>query len=137
MSLQRLFLFYECVENLERVTFEESIAVSELPMEVSCQEVKGALDASEQLLLVDCREEEEHQTVSIKGAILLPMSQLVERVGELECEQHRQIVVHCHHGGRSLQVANWLRQQGYGNAQSMQGGIDVWAEEIEPGMTRY
>ena len=47
------------------------------------------------------------------------------------------IVVYCHLGGRSHRVATWLREQGFAQAQSMAGGIDQWAAEIEPGMARY
>jgi rhodanese-related sulfurtransferase len=65
------------------------------------------------------------------------MSEMAERVGELEEHRESEIIIHCHHGGRSLRVANWLRQQGFFTAQSMAGGIDVWSVEIEPGMLRY
>jgi rhodanese-related sulfurtransferase len=50
-----------------------------------------------------------------------------------ECE----VVVHCHHGGRSMQVTRWLRQQGFAKAQSMAGGIDAWAAEIDTSLPRY
>ena len=116
---------------------EKSVAVREIPIEVSCQEVKQALETSETFLLIDCREADEYQTVCIDAATLLPMSQLAERAHELEGKQSERIVVHCHHGQRSLQVVNWLRQQGFLQSQSMAGGIDVWAQEIEPGMLRY
>lgn len=106
-------------------------------MEVSCAEVKQRRDADDDFLLLDCREQDEHDLVSIAGAKLLPMSELMERHEELTEFKDRPLVVHCHHGGRSLQVANWLRGQGYSQAQSMAGGIDVWAQEIEPEMTRY
>lgn len=111
--------------------------MSEAPLEVSCAEVKQRLEANDDLLLLDCREQDEHDLVSIAGAKLLPMSELQERHAELAEYKDRPLVVHCHHGGRSLQVANWLRGQGYDQAQSMAGGIDVWAQEIEPGMARY
>ena len=108
-----------------------------LPMEVDCQAVKSLLDAGEEFHLLDCRELEEYDVVSIRGATLLPMSELTQRIGELEPQRHRRIVVHCHLGGRSLQVAAWLRQQGFDRAQSLAGGIDRWAQQIEPGMRRY
>ncbi|HQU46751.1 MAG TPA: rhodanese-like domain-containing protein, partial [Pirellulales bacterium] len=60
-----------------------------------------------------------------------------QRVSELEPHRGRAIVVHCHHGGRSLRVAQWLRQQGFAAAQSMSGGIDAWAAEIDPDVPRY
>jgi rhodanese-related sulfurtransferase len=65
------------------------------------------------------------------------MSEMAERVGELEPYRDWRIVVHCHHGGRSLRVANWLRGQGFANAQSLAGGIDAWAAEIDPTLPRY
>jgi rhodanese-related sulfurtransferase len=108
----------------------------ELPLEVDCRSVKARLDAGE-IVLVDCREADEHATVHIAGTTLLPMSELAARARELEPHRGKNVVVHCHHGGRSFRVASWLRQQGFDKAQSMAGGIDAWAEEIEPGMVRY
>jgi rhodanese-related sulfurtransferase len=55
----------------------------------------------------------------------------------LAAHRDRRIVVHCHHGGRSLRVANWLRGQGFEQAQSMAGGIDAWSTEIDPAVPRY
>jgi rhodanese-related sulfurtransferase len=65
------------------------------------------------------------------------MSEFTERLGDLEPHRNTRIVVHCHHGGRSLRVATWLRQQGFPQAQSMAGGIDQWSQEIDPTVPRY
>ncbi len=108
-----------------------------IPPEIECRAVKQLLDASEDFLLVDCREADEHTQAAIAAATLIPMSEITERLGELEPHRQRRIVVHCHHGGRSLRVANWLRQQGFAQAQSMSGGIDRWAMEIDPAVPRY
>ena len=113
------------------------MSAPEIPLEIDCPSVKAKLDACYQFLFLDCRETSEYDAVKIEGATLLPMSELAERVGELEQHRESEIIIHCHHGGRSLRVANWLRQQGFATAQSMAGGIDVWAVEIEPGMLRY
>ena len=110
---------------------------STLPLETDCQTVKQRLDRKEKFLLLDCRETDEHELVRIEGAMLLPMSQLMTRVGELEPHRKSDIVVHCHHGGRSLQVTQWLRQQGYASVQSMKGGIHQWAEQVDPSLPRY
>lgn len=109
----------------------------ELSLEISCHDVRQRLDAGEDFLLLDCREQNEYDLVRIEGAQLLPMSQFVDRASELEPRRERPIAVYCHHGGRSLQVAAWLRNQGFSQAQSVHGGIDLWAQEIEPGLTRY
>jgi adenylyltransferase/sulfurtransferase len=107
------------------------------PIEISVPDVVRMKDAGEDFLLLDCREREEAQIASIGGAVLLPMSEIVDRVGELAGNEGRRIIVHCHLGGRSLRVAAWLREQGFPWAQSMAGGIDQWAVEVEPGMARY
>jgi rhodanese-related sulfurtransferase len=46
-------------------------------------------------------------------------------------------VVLCHHGMRSYQVAVWLERNGFTDVANLNGGIDAWAREIEPGMTQY
>jgi rhodanese-related sulfurtransferase len=107
------------------------------PLEVDCSSVHQQLESGSELLLLDCREADEHALVRIERAKLIPMSELMARVAELDAHRDRPIVVHCHHGGRSLQVAQWLRRQGFSQAQSMAGGIDRWAEEIDPSLPRY
>lgn len=109
----------------------------ELPLEISCQAVKAKLDAGDGFLLLDCRENDEYAVARIAGARLLPMSEIQARRDELTGERERPIVVHCHHGGRSLQVARWLRQQGFPQVQSMAGGIDRWSLEIDSAVPRY
>ena len=109
----------------------------EPPLEISCHDVRALLHADSGVVLLDCREADEHRLVAIDGARLLPMSEIPQRIGELTSLIEARIVVHCHHGGRSAKVALWLRQQGFARAQSMAGGIDQWAIDIEPGMARY
>ena len=112
--------------------------MDEPPLEITCQEVADALAVPMPgYLLIDCREEDEHATVHIASARLIPMSQIAGRIGELEPFRQRRIAVHCHHGGRSLKVALWLRSQGFSQAQSMAGGIDQWAQEIDRSLPRY
>jgi rhodanese-related sulfurtransferase len=110
---------------------------NDLPLEIDCATVAARLRAQPDFVLLDCREPDEHAIASIAGARLLPMSQLEQRVSELEPWRDAQIAVHCHHGGRSLKVTQWLRACGFANVQSMAGGIDQWAIEIEPTMARY
>ena len=108
-----------------------------LPIEVDCRTVNADRTAGADFLLLDCREPDEYAMVNIAGAKLLPMGELAARVEELTPYRDRRIVIHCHHGGRSLRVANWLRGQGFEQAQSMAGGIDEWAVEIDPSLARY
>jgi adenylyltransferase/sulfurtransferase len=108
-----------------------------LPLEISIQDVCSLRDAIEGFMLLDCREPAEFQIASIRGATLLPMGEIASRLGELAGRETNRIVVYCHLGGRSLRVATWLRQQGFSRAQSMIGGIDQWAAEVELEMPRY
>ena len=88
-------------------------------------------------LLLDCREPDEHGIARIEGALLIPMRTIPERLAELEPRRGDRIVVHCHHGVRSLRVARFLRERGFVNAQSMRGGIEAWALELDPATPRY
>ena len=108
-----------------------------MPLETDCQTVQSRLASGDDFVLLDCREQNEWDHVHIEGATLLPMSEIQERVGELDEHTHRDMVVYCHHGGRSLQVAQWLQQQGFGRVLSMSGGIDVWSQEIDSSLPRY
>ncbi len=107
------------------------------PLEIDCQSVKARLDAGDDFVLIDCREPDEYETAQIEGAVLLPMSEMQERAGELDTHRERDIVVHCHHGGRSLRVAMWMRQQGFARTQSMAGGIDDWSQQVDQSVPRY
>lgn len=108
-----------------------------LPMEIDCAGVKQLLDTGEKFVFVDCREQDEFDRVRIPGTTLLPMSQIQDRLGDLPPDKTARVVVHCHHGGRSLRVAKWLRDQGFASSQSMAGGIDDWAVKIDPSLARY
>jgi rhodanese-related sulfurtransferase len=79
-------------------------------------------------LILDVREPWEHAICRIEQARLLPMQ---------EIPAHRDIVVLCHHGMRSLQVAIYLRDAGLERLYNLDGGIAAWAEQVEPTMARY
>ncbi len=107
------------------------------PIEVDVYSVSQWLGSRSDFVLVDCREKTEYETCNIAGALLIPMSLIQSKLDELAKLTNKHIVVHCHHGGRSLRVANWLRQNGFPTAQSMAGGIEVWSDEIDPSVPKY
>jgi rhodanese-related sulfurtransferase len=108
-----------------------------LPVEIDVRSVQQMREAGEQFLLLDVREPDEHATARIAGAQLIPMRELPTRLAELAAHKEGRIVVHCHHGGRSLRVTNFLRQQGFTQAQNMAGGIDAWSQAIDTSVPRY
>jgi rhodanese-related sulfurtransferase len=111
--------------------------MTDLPLEVSVPDAAGLLRGPAPPLLLDCRTPDEHQTARIAGAVLIPMQEITDRVGELAGRETERIIVHCHHGMRSLRVATWLRSRGFAAAQSMAGGIDAWSDEIDSAVPKY
>jgi rhodanese-related sulfurtransferase len=93
------------------------------PLQITPREVKHRLDAGEKLRLVDVREPHEFYQAHIEGSELIPMRTVIQALPSLETEE-APLIVFCHHGMRSLQVVQWLRQQGVENCSSMEGGID-------------
>ena len=87
--------------------------------------------------MLDVREQDEYDVARIDGSVLIPMSEIQSRVGELEPHKEKRIIVHCKLGGRSLQVAHWLKEQGFIQVQNLTGGIDQWSVEIDPDVPRY
>ena len=86
-------------------------------------------------LILDVRDPWEHAICRIEQARLLPMQEIPARCSELP--RDRDIVVLCHHGMRSLQVANFLRDSGIERLYNLDGGIAAWAEQVDPTMARY
>ena len=85
--------------------------------------------------LLDVREPWEREVCFIADSRHIPLGQIVDRVQDLSSASP--IVVYCHHGARSLQAVLWLRQQGFAEATNLSGGIDAWAQMVEPAMARY
>jgi rhodanese-related sulfurtransferase len=110
---------------------------NDLPLEIDVRGVKKLLDEKVEFLLLDCREPSEYAMARLKSAVLIPIREIPARLPELEPMRDQRIVVHCHHGGRSMQVTQWLQQQGFAKVQNMAGGIDAWSLEIDASVARY
>ena len=109
-----------------------------LPLEVAVQEVKARMDAGEKLSLIDVREPHEFAIARIEGGELIPMRSVPGELQTLEARSDEAtLIVYCHHGVRSLNVVNWLRQQGLEACQSMAGGIEAWSVMVDPKIPRY
>ena len=86
-------------------------------------------------VLLDVREPWELAICHIEGAVAIPLGQLGARLGELD--PARPLVCVCHHGSRSQQAAVALDHAGFTDVHNLRGGIDAWADEVEPGLQRY
>jgi adenylyltransferase/sulfurtransferase len=106
------------------------------PLEISVEEACRLLTTRpDHTLLIDVREPHELAICHIPGARHIPMGQIPEKACELPAD--RQILVLCHHGGRSLRVTQFLRANNYRQVTNVAGGIDAWAASVAPGMPRY
>jgi rhodanese-related sulfurtransferase len=103
--------------------------------EITPAEVKQRLEAGNDLLLIDVREPEEVARAAIQGAEVYPLSQAAGWIDSLP--KDRDLVIFCHHGGRSAQVVGALAQRGHTNISNMTGGIDAWSQQIDPDVPRY
>jgi adenylyltransferase/sulfurtransferase len=105
-------------------------------LEISVEDFKREREAKgDGLMLLDVREPHEWVIAHIEGARLIPLGQLPDRLSELD--GHAEIVTQCHRGSRSMKALEILRGAGFGKVRNLAGGIDAWAERIEPGMARY
>ncbi|MFZ2294771.1 MAG: rhodanese-like domain-containing protein [Polaromonas sp.] len=103
----------------------------------------GATAATAPPVVLDVRETWELQTASVSEAgftlVHIPMREIPARLAELR-EAYgvdHPIACMCHHGMRSLQVANYLVQSGFGEVVNLQGGIDAWSQLVDPSVPRY
>lgn len=111
--------------------------------EITVKEVAAKQQTGEHFVWLDIREPDEVRAAAIGDNAIryLPMSVLAEqRLAALPAEaqdKNAEIVIFCHHGVRSAQVVAWLRQQGWTHVLSMAGGIDAWANQIDPNVGSY
>jgi rhodanese-related sulfurtransferase len=91
--------------------------------------------ARDKPLLLDVREPWEFRTCRIESSRLVPMREVPARVAEIDPEA--EVVVICHHGVRSLQVAHFLARQGYERVHNLAGGVAAWARLVDPAMPVY
>lgn len=106
-------------------------------IQVNPVDVKLRMEQGDDLVLIDVREPFEYEIARIEGARLIPLTELVMRLSELERFKDKEIVVYCHKGGRSLMAAQILLARGFKNVKSMYGGIDAWADQVDPSTPRY
>jgi rhodanese-related sulfurtransferase len=108
-----------------------SITVDELAQKMA----SGTSD----LQLVDVREPDEIAIAAIAGFQNLPLSQASEWTQDIasRLDPSAETLVLCHHGMRSAQMCQWLVSQGFTQVMNISGGIDAYAQVIDPSVPRY
>jgi len=103
--------------------------------EIEPKELAGKLKARQDICLVDVREAVEQQVSVLPGARLIPYGEIGSRVNELD--RNQEIVLFCRTGTRSARALHILLGAGFQKVKNLRGGINAWAEQVEPGMYRY
>ncbi len=112
---------------------EKPVGESKMP-EISVEELKSRRDAGEDIFVLDVREPHEYQICNL-GGYLIPLNDLPKRVNELDSS--REIVAQCKMGGRSAKAVDFLRQVGFTKVKNLTGGINAWADKVDPTMPKY
>jgi molybdopterin/thiamine biosynthesis adenylyltransferase/rhodanese-related sulfurtransferase len=106
------------------------------PLEVAVHDAARLLrEHGSSVCLIDVREPHEAEICRIAEARLIPMQLIPAHVDSLPTDQL--LLIHCHHGGRSLRVTEYLRARGIARVCNVAGGIQAWAECIDPTLARY
>ena len=95
---------------------------------------EGFRELPERVQRLDVREPWEFALAKIPGAILIPLGELANRVGELD--PSRPIALYCHHGVRSLQALRFLKGEGFTDLAHLSGGIDAYSL-VDSAVPRY
>lgn len=105
--------------------------------EISPADLRQRLDAGERIAIIDVREPFEWEIVNLadRGARLIPLGEVADRLGEIDSAD--QIVVVCRTGARSASVARHLLANGYDRVLNLRGGIKAWAAEVDPSLPTY
>lgn len=101
---------------------------------ITPRELKARIDAGDPPVLLDVREVWEYETVRLEGSRLIPLSEMQERVSELD--PSAETVVVCHHGARSAYVTQALDRAGFSKVINLEGGLDAYSK-IDPSVPRY
>ena len=106
------------------------------PQKMAVQELADRLAAGEDIFLLDVRERPEYELCHLEGAVLIPVGMIPNNRKRIPTD--RPVVVYCHHGIRSANVVQYLyAQDGLTNLYNLDGGINAWAQEVEPEMAVY
>ncbi|MBL8114976.1 MAG: molybdenum cofactor biosynthesis protein MoeB, partial [Acidobacteria bacterium] len=136
-----------CSDNPAQKTLIDYEQFCGIPKQRAEEEKRGALPAitvedlrdrrarGDDFVLLDVRDPHELEISVLPGSVKIPLGELPARVGELSTAD--EIVVHCKMGGRSAQAVQFLLDSGFRKVWNVTGGINAWAERIDPSLPKY
>jgi len=116
--------------NISQTDVESFIAKTDDYEKISQEDAKKALDSNSPPILLDVRFESEYEEAHIPGAILIPVSALMERAESELPDKDALILIYCESGYRSKTAAEMLIDMGYTYVKDI-GGLDMWDYETE------
>jgi len=104
---------------------------------ITATELKDMLDRDENIFLIDVREPNEYEIVSIPGATLIPKGEFLSGAALEQMPQDRRIVLHCKSGQRSAEVLAVVKDAGFSDAVHVGGGVLAWINQVDPSLPAY
>jgi len=104
---------------------------------ITATELKAMLEGDEKIFLVDVREPNEYEIVSIPGSVLIPKDQFLNGSALERLPQDRRIVLHCKSGARSAECLAVVKNAGFSDAVHVGGGVLAWVSQVDPSLPTY
>ena len=104
---------------------------------ITATELKAMLDNDDKIFLVDVREPNEYEIVSIPGSVLIPKDQFLNGSALEQLPQDRRIVLHCKSGARSAECLAVVKNAGFSDAVHVGGGVLAWVNQVDPSLPTY
>jgi sulfur-carrier protein adenylyltransferase/sulfurtransferase len=104
---------------------------------ITARDLKNMMDAGENIFVVDVREPNEYEIVSIPGATLIPKGEFISGEALSKLPQDKRLVLHCKSGARSAECLAIVKDAGFSDAVHVGGGVLAWVNQIDPDLPTY
>jgi adenylyltransferase/sulfurtransferase len=104
---------------------------------ITATELKDMLDREDDIFLIDVREPNEYEIVSIPGATLIPKGEFLTGAALEKLPQDKRIVLHCKSGARSAEALAVVKNAGFSDAVHVGGGVLAWVSQVDPSLPTY
>jgi sulfur-carrier protein adenylyltransferase/sulfurtransferase len=104
---------------------------------ITATELKAMLDGDDDIFLIDVREPNEYEIVSIPGSVLIPKDQILSGAALERLPQDKRIVLHCKSGARSSECLAVVKNAGFSDAVHVGGGVLAWVSQVDPSLPTY
>jgi sulfur-carrier protein adenylyltransferase/sulfurtransferase len=104
---------------------------------ITASELKNMIDNGDDIFLVDVREPNEYEIVSIPGSVLIPKDQFLTGAALERLPQDKRIVLHCKSGARSAEALAVVKNAGFSDAVHVGGGVLAWVNQVDPSLPTY